>query len=318
MDGDERSGASTGEAVTGTRRRWLPQWPTEVRSRRPRRGRRLLRGPAVRGYLLRSALSAGALVAGAATVVALGAVAAPLPEPSASLSSAAVAAIPAALPTVPAPVQGATPLSQPQPQPQNGPEPARPAAAPQVSFADWASKLAAATGIPSRALQAYANAHAVVAETQPGCELTWVTLAGIARVESNHGRYGGRTLSDDGRPSSPIIGVPLDGSPSVRAIGDTDGGTLDGDPVWDRAVGPFQFIPSTWARWRSDGDGDGVGNPQDIDDSAVAAARYLCAGSRDLSTGDGWLAAVLSYNHSMAYAQQVYSGAEGYARRAQG
>jgi membrane-bound lytic murein transglycosylase B len=177
--------------------------------------------------------------------------------------------------------------------------------------------VAPVTGVPERALQAYAYAHTVIAETQPGCGLTWVTLAGIAHIESNHGRFQGRMLGEDGRPSTPIIGIPLNGGPNARAIGDTDGGQLDGDQVWDRAIGPFQFIPSSWARWRSDGDGDGVGEPQDIDDSAVAAARYLCAGNRDLSTGAGWQRAILSYNNSAAYVQSVYATAEGYARDAQ-
>ena len=157
-----------------------------------------------------------------------------------------------------------------------------------------------------------------MAATEPHCQITWVTLAGIARVESHHGTIGGRSLGPDGRPSSPIIGVPLNGAPGVRAIADTDGGLLDGDPVWDRAIGPFQFIPSSWAAWRSDGDGDGIAEPQDIDDAAIAAARYLCADNRNVGTGEGWLRAILSYNNSVQYAQNVYTAAQGYARSAQG
>ena len=38
-------------------------------------------------------------------------------------------------------------------------------------------------------------------------------------------------------------------------------GRLDGDDTWDRAVGPMQFIPSTWAWSGRDGDGDGVAQP---------------------------------------------------------
>jgi membrane-bound lytic murein transglycosylase B len=102
----------------------------------------------------------------------------------------------------------------------------------------------------------------------------------------------------------------------VQAIGDTDGGALDGDPVWDRAVGPFQFIPSTWAKWRADGNGDRVADPQSIDDAAVAAGRYLCAGGRNLSDGASWWRAILSYNNSDAYVQSVFNGADGYARAA--
>jgi membrane-bound lytic murein transglycosylase B len=174
------------------------------------------------------------------------------------------------------------------------------------------------TAIPQRALQAYANAHAVTAASQPNCRLTWVTLAAIAAVESKHGGFQGRTLEADGRPSQPIIGIPLNGAPGVKAIADTDGGLLDADKVWDRAVGPFQFIPSTWAVWRADANRDEISDPQNIDDASLAAAKYLCADNRNLSSGDGWLRAILSYNNSVEYAQEVYGFAQGYARDAKG
>ncbi len=196
------------------------------------------------------------------------------------------------------------------------PNPATPQGGPHLAFADWASKLNRVTAIPQRALEAYANAHAVMAATKPTCSLTWVTLAGIAAVESKHGEFQGRTLEADGLPSTPIIGIPLNGAPGVRAIADTDGGLLDGDNVWDRAVGPFQFIPSTWAAWRADGNLDGISDPQNIDDAALAAAQYLCADNRNLGVGDDWLRAILSYNQSVEYAQQVYGFSQGYARNA--
>lgn len=291
--------------------------------RRLRPPARFRPGPTARGYLVRGALSAGALVVAILAVLVLVRFAAPLPDSPPLQGSPAMAPAPAALPAVPLPagIAGAPVPVQPGPDPaaQPGPVPeGAPAGPPQQVFARWAAAVAPATGVPERALQAYAYAHTVLAETQPGCGITWVTLAGIARIESNHGRFQNRSLDPDGRPSMPIIGIPLNGGPNVRAISDTDGGQLDGDLVWDRAVGPFQFIPSTWARWRSDGDGDGRGDPQDIDDSAVAAARYLCAGNRDLSTGAGWQHAVLSYNKSAAYVADVYTAAEGYARDAKG
>jgi membrane-bound lytic murein transglycosylase B len=77
----------------------------------------------------------------------------------------------------------------------------------------------------------------------------------------------------------------------------------------------MQFIPSTWARWATDGDGDGQGDPQDIDDAAAAAGRYLCANNRDLATGPGWSRAILSYNNSNAYLLSVYHNAERYAQQ---
>jgi membrane-bound lytic murein transglycosylase B len=196
------------------------------------------------------------------------------------------------------------------------------AAAPQAGTAGadpleaWAARTAGRTTIPARALSAYGNAELVLRATDPGCHVTWATLAGIARIESNHGRFGGASLGADGRPSKPIIGVPLDGSAGVRAIGDTDGGAIDGDSSLDRAVGPLQFIPSTWRKWASDANRDGRAEPQQIDDAALSAARYLCAGSRNLATPAGWWSAVLSYNNSTTYAQKVFGQADAYARAA--
>lgn len=182
----------------------------------------------------------------------------------------------------------------------------------------WAGHTATGTGVPARALLAYGNAELVLRTENPGCHLSWATLAGIGRIESDHGRYGGATLGEDGRPSRPIIGVPLDGRPGVRAIGDTDGGEFDGDARVDRAVGPMQFIPSTWRRWGADANLDGRGDPQQIDDAALAAARYLCAGGRDLATPADWWAAVFSYNNSVEYGRKVFGLAEDYARDAPG
>ncbi|PPK61599.1 murein transglycosylase [Actinokineospora auranticolor] len=184
------------------------------------------------------------------------------------------------------------------------------------SLRPWADKISARTGIPARALVAYGGAELTVRAAQPKCGLSWATLAAIGRVESDHGRYGGAVLGEDGVPSIPIVGVPLDGAPGVRAIADTDGGRYDGDAAVDRAVGPMQFIPSTWAKWSSDGNADGATNPQQIDDAALAAARYLCADGRNLTTPQGWWQGVFSYNNSNPYGQQVFTLADTYARKA--
>lgn len=180
----------------------------------------------------------------------------------------------------------------------------------------WLARTSQATGIPSRALAAYASAHLLVEDEQPACGISWNTLAAIGSVESDHGRHGGAVLGDGGYPDPAIRGIPLDGTASA-AIRDTDGGTWDGDPVWDRAVGPLQFIPATWEQWGADGNGDGVADPNQIDDAALAAARYLCASS-SMTTTEGWRAAIFSYNHLDSYVDAVASTANRYARAAAG
>ncbi len=168
--------------------------------------------------------------------------------------------------------------------------------------------------IPARALYAYALADLALRHIEPGCHLSWVTLAGIGRVESDNGQWGGAEILPNGEESKPIIGVPLDGTGGNELIPVGDHGALSGDQVYDHAVGPMQFITSTWAAWRSDANGDGIADPENIDDAAFTAARYLCADGRDMGTGAGWSDAVLSYNHSVLYGQRVYAAALSYAR----
>ncbi len=165
----------------------------------------------------------------------------------------------------------------------------------------------AAQGIPATALSAYQRATDVINAADPTCRISWQLVAAIGRVESDHGRYGGNTLGEDGLSTPGIYGIPLDGSNGTARIDDTDGGQYDDDLVYDRAVGPMQFIPSTWSVVGVDGDGDGVRNPQDIDDAALASAVYLCSGDEDLSTVAGQRAAVYRYNHSQDYVDLVLS-----------
>ena len=162
------------------------------------------------------------------------------------------------------------------------------------------------------ALDAYHRAAAASAFTDPACGITWWALAGITRVESKHGTFGGATLLFNGDTSNPIVGIPLDGQNDTAVIADTDGGALDGDPVFDRAVGPMQFIPSTWARWAVDGNGDGKADPNNIYDAAAAAAHYLCASGPMRSDAD-MTRGFLSYNQSDSYAASVLQFAKGYA-----
>lgn len=169
---------------------------------------------------------------------------------------------------------------------------------------EWVADHAARTGIPARALTAYATATLRLQAEQPGCHVGWTTLAGIGWIETGHGRE----LDEDGRPSDTIHGPELDGTGGYAAI--------SGDEGWDRARGPMQFIQSTWQTWASDGDGDGVADVDDIDDAAYAAGRYLCHAGGDLTTPEGWTRAVHAYNHSDEYVQSVLATANEYAARA--
>lgn len=180
---------------------------------------------------------------------------------------------------------------------------------------DWVASVAERTGIPARALAAYAGADLYV-RADSACEVGWNTLAAIGFVETEHGTLGGGAIREDGRAIPRIVGIPLDGT-TTDAIPDSDGGAVDGDDQWDRAVGPLQFIPQTWAEWASDGSGDGSADIDHIDDAALTAARYLCAARGTLADGDAWVAAVRSYNDSMEYQQRVADAAAEYARAVQ-
>jgi membrane-bound lytic murein transglycosylase B len=179
--------------------------------------------------------------------------------------------------------------------------------------ADKVLSEASSNGIPAAALAAYQRSAQVIDSADPQCNIEWPLVAAIGRVESNHGTYGGNRLTSEGVSTPGIIGIALDGSNGTAKITDTDAGQYDGDKTYDRAVGPMQFIPSTWSVVGVDGDGDGERNPQDIDDAALATAVYLCSGEENLATRAGQESAVYRYNHSDEYVKLVLSIMEAYA-----
>ena len=179
----------------------------------------------------------------------------------------------------------------------------------------WVARTAAAAGIPAPAMRAYGDAQLILSKEQPGCHLSWNTLAGIGWIESQHGTIGDRTLLEDGRSSTPVIGPALNGKGFAAIRSTPRSASWHGDGSWEHAVGPLQFIGSSWTRWASDGDADGREDPLDLDDAALAAGRYLCADAHDLATVSGWNAAIGSYNHDQAYVVAVLGAANTYARR---
>ncbi|MFI8998292.1 lytic murein transglycosylase [Streptomyces sp. NPDC053542] len=169
----------------------------------------------------------------------------------------------------------------------------------------------AAAGIPATVLAAYKEAEASLARSHPGCNLPWELLAAIGKVESGQARGG--AVDENGTTLRPILGPQLNGNGFAR-ITDTDRGRLDNDTTHDRAVGPMQFIPATWARWGTDANGDGASDPNNIYDAALSAGRYLCAAGRDLSVQADMNRAILGYNHSEEYLRTVLSWYEYYRK----
>src|ERR1700761_4304649 len=179
------------------------------------------------------------------------------------------------------------------------------APAPPVAVVNSSSAL----GIPSMALAAYRNAEQKMATTDPGCGISWNLLPGIGRIESGHANGG--VTDARGTAVQPIYGPALDGTlPGNEVIVQSSAG---GRVSYARAMGPMQFLPGTWARYASDGDGDGVADPQNLYDSTLAAARYLCSGGLNLRNQSQVMAAILRYNNSTSYARNVLGWAAAYA-----
>ena len=161
--------------------------------------------------------------------------------------------------------------------------------------------------IPRVALDAYLNAEALAPDIAAGCAVPWPVIAAIGRVESNHGRiHGPRRLAANGDVTPPIRGPALDGTRGTSAIADTDDGELDGDTTWDRALGPLQFIPTTWLELGRDGNADGIADPDNMYDAALTGAAHLCV--REPGNYDDPVdlrRALIAYNRSSAYADDV-------------
>ncbi|TMS55705.1 lytic transglycosylase domain-containing protein [Mycobacterium sp. DBP42] len=166
-----------------------------------------------------------------------------------------------------------------------------------------------AVHIPAIALAAYRNADAAMAQSQPDCGVTWNLLAGIGYVESTHA-FGG-AADERGDPVRPIYGPALDGSLPGNEI--IVAGSFGGGTTYARALGPMQFLPSTWLLHGADGDADGQADPHNLFDATLAAARYLCSEGAKLRDEAQLVAAVLRYNHSMAYVANVLGWARAYA-----
>ncbi|GAB2915995.1 hypothetical protein GCM10027047_12250 [Rhodococcus aerolatus] len=214
--------------------------------------------------------------------------------------AAAAPATPASLPAAPA----AVPVLAPHPTAAPG------AVVPPGALLELPS---GPLGIPGAVLVAYRKVADELAASTTGCHMTWNLLAGIGRIESGHAS-GGR-VDAAGTTLGPILGPVLDGAnPGDGVVRDTDGGRLDGNTSYDRAVGPMQFIPGTWAVYGADGNGDGVVDPNNVYDASLGAGRYLCSGGLDVADPAQARTAVYRYNNSDAYVSNVLAWSAAYAR----
>lgn len=212
------------------------------------------------------------------------------------------------VPGTPVLIAGPTALPAAEPSPTQEPEQEED---PGAAHIEPASIPDGPLGIPGIALDAYHRAADRLKAEQPACEMDWTLLAGIGQVESNQGRG---VFDSHGNTIGRILGPRLDGSlPGTAVITDTDGGRFDGDPEFDRAVGPVQFIPSTWALLGRDGNEDGVADPNNIYDGALAAATLLCNQGGSMADPAARTRAILAYNNSLAYVANVNAWAHGYA-----
>lgn len=157
----------------------------------------------------------------------------------------------------------------------------------------------ATTEIPADLLPVY------VAGSYQCRGLPWQVLAAIGWVESRHAD--GRADPQTGEVAPPIIGPPIDGRPGFAAIPDPT--SADG---WAHAIGPMQFLSTTWGAWgvvAPDRPPDAAPDPQNAWDAIYSAADYLCGGHPQL---DDLHSAVLRYNNSEAYYQEVLTKAIAY------
>jgi cell wall-associated NlpC family hydrolase len=153
--------------------------------------------------------------------------------------------------------------------------------------------------IPADLLAVYAAA----ALTCPG--LPWQVLAGIGWIESDHAN--GHADPNTGEVSPPIVGPALDGTHGYARIPDPT--QPDG---WAHALGPMQFLSTTWAEWGRVAPDRPPGAHSDIQnawDAIYSAAAKLCGGGSAM--GD-LHAAILGYNDSESYYQQVMAKAAQY------
>ena len=159
--------------------------------------------------------------------------------------------------------------------------------------------------IPTPALAAYQRATAVINLADSRCHLDWELVAALGKVLTDHGRQHGSQLDDEGVARPAVLGQRLTGRHGTPRVRDTDAGLYDRDAELDRAVGPMLLLPAVWSVVNVDADADGRRNPQDIDDAALSAAVFLCAGPGDFRNVSHLRSVIRRYHPGTGYAKSV-------------
>ena len=175
--------------------------------------------------------------------------------------------------------------------------------------------------IPADALAAYQRAETILGQVSPACGLSWQLLAAIGQHASNHGRTLNHPPAHDAAhavaqgsahgvgPAAVHGGVHgVDG----RLLVDTDAGRLDHDPGADRPVGPMALTPATWSVVAVDANDDGIRDPRNIHDAALAVAVLLCSNNHRLSDPVQLRRALQLLNTNPAFAAAVIATRDRY------
>lgn len=162
-------------------------------------------------------------------------------------------------------------------------------------------------GIPGAAYAAYRAAADRMALEAPGCGIEWNLVAAIGRIESGHADGG--NVDAAGNTLTPIQGPLLDGSLAGNAV-------IREGTGFARALGPMQFLTTTWALFGGDNSGDGNADVNNVRDAAYGAARYLCSSASGLQAESAQRVAVFAYNQSNAYVDNVVAWSKAYRDRA--
>lgn len=162
-------------------------------------------------------------------------------------------------------------------------------------------------GIPGAAYAAYQLAADRMALEAPACGIEWNLVAAVGRIESGHADGG--NVDATGRTLTPIEGPLLDGTLPGNAV-------IPAGTGFARALGPMQFLPTTWALFGGDANGDGAADVNNLRDAAYGAARYLCSSASGLAAEPAQRIAVFAYNASVPYVDNVVAWSKAYRDRA--